>query len=85
MPARDHRPFKAIAFNANGIWRLRYGPSKQLQNLHIDVAQHTETHLKPHERLFIPNYHFHQTDRFPRRKGIRHNSIDVCYICDTYI
>jgi hypothetical protein len=22
----------------------------------------------PHERLFITNYHFYRTDRFPRRK-----------------
>jgi hypothetical protein len=29
----------------------------------------SETHLKPHERFFIPNYHFYGTDRFPGIKG----------------
>jgi hypothetical protein len=29
----------------------------------------SETHLKPHERFFIPNYHFYWTDRLPGRKG----------------
>jgi hypothetical protein len=32
------------------------------------VALLSETQLKPHESFFIPNYHFHRTDRFPRRK-----------------
>jgi hypothetical protein len=25
---------------------------------YVDVAQFLETHLKPHEMFFIPNYHF---------------------------
>jgi hypothetical protein len=25
---------------------------------YVDVALFSETHLKPHERLFISNYHF---------------------------
>jgi hypothetical protein len=58
-----------IAFNANGIRRQRYGISKQQQDLHIDVALLAETHLKPRERLFIPNYHFYRIDWFPGRKG----------------
>jgi hypothetical protein len=33
----------------------------------------SETHHKLPDRLFIPNYHFHRTDRFPRRKDIPHN------------
>jgi hypothetical protein len=33
------------------------------------VALLSETHLKPHERFFILNYHFYRTDRFPGRKG----------------
>jgi hypothetical protein len=34
------------------------------------VALLSETHLKPHERFFIPNYHFYHTDdSFPGRKG----------------
>jgi hypothetical protein len=36
---------------------------------HIDVAFLSETHLKPHERFFIPNWHFYWTDCFPRKKG----------------
>jgi hypothetical protein len=35
----------------------------------LDVALFSETNLKPHERFFIPNYHFHQTDGYPGRKG----------------
>jgi hypothetical protein len=38
-------------------------------DLHLDVALLSETHLKPHGRLFIPNYHFYLTDSFPGRKG----------------
>jgi hypothetical protein len=33
------------------------------------VALFSETHLKPLERFFIPNYHFYRTDRYPGRKG----------------
>jgi hypothetical protein len=29
----------------------------------------SETHLKHHERFFIPNYHFYYTNRCPGRKG----------------
>jgi hypothetical protein len=29
----------------------------------------SETNLKPHERLFIPNYNFYRTECFPGRKG----------------
>jgi hypothetical protein len=48
MVTRIHRPL-----NANVIVRQRYELSKQLQDLHVDVALFSETHLKPHERLFI--------------------------------
>jgi hypothetical protein len=50
------------------------------------VALSSETHLKPHERFFIPNYHFYWTDHFLRRKGetavaarkgILHDHIDL--------
>jgi hypothetical protein len=37
--------------------------------VHIDVALFSETHLKPHERLCILNYHFFRTDHHPGRKG----------------
>jgi hypothetical protein len=66
IAARVHRHLNVVAFNPNGIARQRYGHSKQLQELHINVAL---THLKPHERVFIPNYHIYRTDRFPGRKG----------------
>jgi hypothetical protein len=36
---------KIIAFNANDIARQRYELSKQLQDLHVDVALFSETHL----------------------------------------
>jgi hypothetical protein len=84
MAARVCRPLKVITFNANGIWAQHYELSMQLQDLHIDLL--SETHLKSHERLFIPNYHYYQTDRFPRRKGrtavairkgIPHNYVDL--------
>jgi hypothetical protein len=38
--------------------KQRYELSKQLQDLHIDVAIFSETHLKPHERFSIQHYHF---------------------------
>jgi exonuclease III len=69
MAPKVHRPLKFIVFNANGILRQRYELSKQLQDLHTDVGLLSDTHLKTHERFFIPNYHFHWTDRFPGRKG----------------
>jgi hypothetical protein len=69
MATRIHRPLKVIALNANAIMRQRYEFSKQLHNLHADVALFSETHLKPHERFFISNYHFYRTNRNPGRKG----------------
>jgi hypothetical protein len=58
MAARVHRLFEVIAFNVNYISRRRCALSKQLQDLHIDVVVLSETHLKPHERFFNPNYFF---------------------------
>jgi hypothetical protein len=84
MAARMHRPLKIIAFNANGFWRRRYELSKQQQDLYTDVTLFSETHLKSHETFIIPNYHFYRTGRFPERKGIPHNHVDLCYMCDTY-
>jgi hypothetical protein len=69
MATKIHRPLKIIAFNANVICRQRYELGKQLQDLHIDVALFSETHLKPHERFHIPNYHLYRIDRHPERKG----------------
>jgi exonuclease III len=84
MAARVHRPLKVIAFNSNGIRRRRCDLSKQLPDLHIDVVVLSETHLKPHERFFIPDYHFYWTRRFPGRKGIPHNHVGLGYMCDNY-
>jgi hypothetical protein len=64
-----HRSLNFIAFNANCILRKRYELGKQLQDLHIDVALFSETHLKPHGRFSIQNYHFYRNDRHPGRKG----------------
>jgi hypothetical protein len=64
MAVRVHGPLKIIAFNAIGIWRQSYELSKQLQDLHVDVALLSETHLKTNERFFIPNYHFYRTGSF---------------------
>jgi endonuclease/exonuclease/phosphatase (EEP) superfamily protein YafD len=69
MAARIHRPLKIIAFNADGIWRQRHELSKELQDLYIDVALLSETHLNAHERFFIPNYHIYRTDRFHAEKA----------------
>jgi hypothetical protein len=55
MATSVYRPLKVIAFNANGIMKQRYELSKQPQDLHVDVALFSETHLKPHERFFISN------------------------------
>jgi hypothetical protein len=86
MANRVHRPLEVIAFNANGIGRQRYELSKQLQDLHIDVALFSETHLKPHERFYIPNVHPYRNDRHPGRKGgnavavrkgFPHNHVDL--------
>jgi exonuclease III len=86
MATRVHRHLKVIAFNANGIGRQRYELSKQLQDIHVDVALFSETHLKPHERFSITNFHVYRTDRHPGReggtavavrKGIPHNHLDL--------
>jgi hypothetical protein len=53
MAAKVLRPLKVVAFNANGIGRQDYELRKQLQDLKIDVAIFTETHLKPHMRFYI--------------------------------
>ncbi|PNF29728.1 hypothetical protein B7P43_G12159 [Cryptotermes secundus] len=86
MAPRIHRPLKVTEFYANGTRRQRYELSKQLQALHVDVALFSETHLKSHERFFIPNYHFYRIDRHSGRKGgsavavrkgISHNHADL--------
>jgi hypothetical protein len=53
MASIIHRPFKVIVFSANGTVRQSYELSKQLQDLYVDVALFSETHLKSHEMFFI--------------------------------
>jgi hypothetical protein len=69
--------------------RQHYELGKQLQDLHLDIALFPETHLKPHERFFITNYHFYRTDRYLGRKGgtavafrrgIPQNQVDLPYL-----
>jgi exonuclease III len=83
------RPLQVITFNANGIRRQRYELSKQLQDLHLDVALFSETHLEPHERFFIPNYLLYRTYCYPGRKGgtsvavrpaVPHNHVDLPHL-----
>jgi hypothetical protein len=69
MAARVYRLLKVVVISANGIWRQHYELSKQLQDIHIDVALLSEAHLKAHERFFIPNFHFYRTDRFRKEKA----------------
>jgi hypothetical protein len=54
MAARVHRLLKFIALDACDIWRRRYELSKQLQDLHTDVALFSEGHLTHREGFFIP-------------------------------
>jgi hypothetical protein len=78
MAARIHRTLKVTAFKANGIERLRYEFSKKLQELHIDAALLSVLHLKPHESVFIPNYHIYLTaTAVAVRKGIPHKNVDM--------
>jgi hypothetical protein len=42
------------------------------------VALFSDTHLKPHERFFIPNFHLYQTDRYPGGKGRTAVAIRKC-------
>jgi len=69
MATRVHRPLKVVAFNVNGIGRQHYELSKQLWELHIDVALLSETHVKPHDMFYIPNYQLYWTDHFLGIKG----------------
>jgi hypothetical protein len=62
MAIRVHRPLEVIAFNVNCNGRQCYKLSKQLQDLHLDVVSLSEAHLTPHERFFIPNYHFYRVN-----------------------
>jgi hypothetical protein len=63
---------KFIGQTSHGTSRQRYELSKQLQDLHMDVALPSETHLKPYERFFIPNCLVYLNDSFRGKK--RHSS-----------
>jgi hypothetical protein len=69
MATRILRNLKVIAFNVIGTERQRYDLRKQLKDLYVDLTLFLEPRLKPHERFFIPNYHFYRFDRYPDRKG----------------
>jgi hypothetical protein len=40
-----------------------------LQDIKIDVALFSDTRLKPHRRIYIPNYDINRTDREDGHKG----------------
>jgi exonuclease III len=52
MASRVYRPLKVIAFNVNGIGMQRHELSKQLQDLHIDVALFSETRLMVTKKFY---------------------------------
>jgi hypothetical protein len=41
------------------MWRQHNELGKELQDYNIDVALHSVTNLKLHDRYFIPNYVYH--------------------------
>jgi hypothetical protein len=69
MAATVHRPLTVVAFNANGIGRQAHELRNQMQDLRIDVALFSETHLKPHMTFYFPNYHIYRNDRQDGHKG----------------
>jgi hypothetical protein len=68
MATTVHRPLKVVAFNDNGTGRQAC-ELKQMRDLRIDVARFSETHLKPHMRFYIQNYHIYRNDRLDWNKG----------------
>jgi hypothetical protein len=40
-----------------------------MQDLKVDVALFSETHLKPHRRFYIPNYCIYRNNHLERNKG----------------
>jgi hypothetical protein len=70
MATRVHRPLKLYEFIGNCIGKQRYELSRQLKDLHVDVALFSEKSSKIHEWFFIQNFHFYRTGRYPDRKGI---------------
>jgi hypothetical protein len=77
-----HRHLKIIAFNANGIRGQAHEVRKDLR---IHVALFSETYLKPHLKMYIPNYDIYRTSRqdghkggtIEVRKGVSHTAIGL--------
>jgi hypothetical protein len=80
MSTRVHSSLKIIAFSANGIGSQAYEVRKQLQDLKIDVALFSETHLNPlHTDIYRTDRedgHKGGTD-VAVMKGIPHTCIDL--------
>jgi hypothetical protein len=64
-----HRSLKAAEFNANHNGRQAYELRKQMQDIKLDVALFSETHLKPRMMICIPNDHIYRYDRYGGHKG----------------
>jgi hypothetical protein len=62
---------KVIAFNANGIWRLHYELSIQLQDLHVHVALLSERYDCPASG--ICGRHLHLKVAGPAKQGLPHH------------
>jgi hypothetical protein len=60
---------KVVSSNGNGIGRQAYELGEHMQDLKIDVALFTETHLKPHMRFYLPNYDIYWNDGLDGNKG----------------
>jgi hypothetical protein len=69
LPTTVRRRLKTIAFNANGTGRQAYEVGKELQDLKIDVALFSETHLRLCMGFYIPNYDIYRTDSEDGHKG----------------
>jgi hypothetical protein len=81
MVAIVHRPLKVIAFNAFGGSAMSSVTAAKLTNRCDSALRNTS---QPHERFFIPVYHFYRAGRFPGRKGIPHKHVDLCCMYDMY-
>jgi len=75
-----------VAVNENGIKSQSCELSKELKTSCTDVALLSQTHLKPHKRFFVRNYHIYRNDCHSGakagnpvavRKGVRYNYVDL--------
>lgn len=73
-------------WNANGLTNKKAEIQQYLEEKKIDVMLINETHLKPHQRLNIANYHTHRNDRDIKKgggtailtkKGIKHYKLPI--------